>query len=137
MAGIIIKQFADPTVLIPALIALVIGIILVSTTWRYGGFVAMIIAAVGTYASYRLMRHMACSGMLGKRIAIQCTIGKNKRAAARTAVAVLPGVSSKLARLAKRSIVGEGAPIAAPPVELPGPPEPTAAVQSSQLGAIN
>lgn len=86
MATKVASFFADATVIVPALIAGVIGIILLAEGWRFGGVAAFVLAGVGTYGAYWAMRRAACSGALGQGVAAKCAQGASKRAAARAAV---------------------------------------------------
>lgn len=89
-----IRQFADPTVLAPLLVAFVLWIILFSVTWRYGGWVALGIASIMAYAGYKGMRMAACRGYLGPAVASKCAMYGAKRAAAQAAAATASNVAT-------------------------------------------
>jgi hypothetical protein len=80
-----IKQFADPTILVPALLSFVLLIIVVATTWRFGGWIAAALGVVVMVAGYKGMRYAACRGGLGPFVQKQCVIYSAKRDAARAA----------------------------------------------------
>lgn len=76
-----IRQFADPTILVPLLVVFVLWIIMFSSMWRFGGWLAFGIASIMAYLGYKGIRLVSCRGYLGPKIAGQCAAHRAKRMA--------------------------------------------------------